>query len=551
MILERNEPLKRFAFLSKNKFSILSFIYFAVLSYLLRQSLNESLLDKSLFCNISLAILNSVIILGLTGLVSRTGKLSYLFILILSLIITVDMTHYCAFSSVISLGGVSSILETNGNESADAIKLFFPIALPILIVTYIIMLLATRELRSQHKVIQKSVIGIIVSFVFVASFFYVMMDGYRGRLLQDFKTSALLATQRHLGALTPLVINTNVCAVTYLNEMYKFRADVSKEKSLPAGISLLANAEIPNTVFVVIGESAFRDHHSLYGYDLPTTPFLDSLSRTTNMSFYTAVSPAAITRDALRIVLSFASPSDGAPFSNNKNLVTMANDAGYTSYWISNQNKVGVNDSYVGLISSYTNESTFFNYRKDDLELVDMVNDLYDANKKQIFFIHLKGSHLDYDSKFDEIDNADILIPAGRESEGNYDKSLHHTDRVLKTIYNTVFAKDTTSSKLLYYFSDHGEIINSGHGFRESDKLMDQFRIPFITIYQNPLNNQDSIAARYMNSNILNSCNFSYIFSESIGYSVTESVVERAKKEGLNYLHVDGGVYPFDESKIK
>lgn len=533
-------------FLKKYKFSIATFVLFFVFAFLLR-----NVQEKSLVYNLVLAFFNAITVFGIVGLISCIRKIAVIRIILvvfLSLIVTIDMTHLFGYGSVLSVGGVASSFETNSKTVSHVLSSLISIAIPILLVTITLIILSTRELKSVKKLALKCISSIVVSILIVCSLFYVMTKGHRGRFLEDLKASPILAVQIQIGFRLPLVVNNNLCVMSYFYEMHKFRSEIAKPKSLLDGISFSKDSiDIPNTVFVILGESSLPTHYSLYGYDLPTTPFLDSLSSVNKLNYYNTVAPAPITREALSLSLTFASPLDKEPLSANKNIVMMANDAGYTSYWLSNQNKVGMYDSYIGLIASYAGTSAFYNYQLDDLDLVHVVDSLYNPNEKQIFFIHMKGSHLSYHDKYDEIDVAKLKIPKGREDKGDYDLSIHHTDRLLGSLYNTFFAKDTTASRLLYYFSDHGEIVNVGHGFQNSN--MDQFMIPFIVIPQNFALQPDSIVHKYMNKGLFNLTNFSHVFSESVGYKVSDSAVKKAQNEGLYFVHVDGKVEQFQQTK--
>lgn len=72
----------------------------------------------------------------------------------------------------------------------------------------------------------------------------------------------------------------------------------------------------------------------------------------------------------------------------------------------------------------------------------------------------------------------DVESIEGDDVVVDYNRTIHHTDRVLEALYNTV--KDDKSS-VIAYFSDHGEIIGKGHGFL--DEGTEWFEIQMITIY--------------------------------------------------------------------
>lgn len=495
------------------------------------------------------AALNAIIILSLLNLISHIKRVAIIFVLLLAIIISIEATLAIAFSSQVTLGLFSSIIETNKHEALGAIRMYAGIAIPLIIVTSIVLYPPYRELKSRKPYLLASILFIIAGFGICYSSVYLLMDeSQRRKVPEELRISPLMHFHSVLGVRLPLLTNVGFASVIYCQEMYRFRTELAQPKTLPQEISFFTTSNSPNTIFVVMGESSLQTHYSLYGYDLPTTPFLDSLKNADRLSYYNAVSPASITRDALGLSLSFATPLDRQPLVDNKNAVALANDAGYESYWISNQDKIGMHDSYIGLIASYADTSCFFNFQKDDLELIPIVEKLYNPKIKQIFFIHLKGSHLEYKEKYDKADCR--VLTNDLNTTLDYDRSIHHTDRVIGLLYNTIVNKldpKTASSSLVFYFSDHGEIINKGHGFLDKD--MDQFMIPFVVIPYNNTIDTNRIIDKYFVDGRLNATNFNYILSEVMGYKISEKEIEKAKNDGLYYYHVDGKTYLFNDIK--
>lgn len=118
---------------------------------------------------------------------------------------------------------------------------------------------------------------------------------------------------------------------------------LERPRTIPVGVELEDKSEsLYEKVFFVMGESSTASHYSLYGYDRPTTPFLDSLSSIENspLKYYDAVAPACITTNAIRQILSFANPLNMDDFYKYKWITELANDVGYETIWISNQETV-------------------------------------------------------------------------------------------------------------------------------------------------------------------------------------------------------------------
>lgn len=523
----------------KYRFTILSFLYFGILAFWMRGGLP----DSRFFFNLIYAVLNAVILQSLIILISKIPKFSWVFAFVLSLLVTADITHKLVYGTLLTLGGISSMFESNTSEARDFFLLYIKDWLPAILLTASIIMLSVHEARSitirKKYIVSFLVIALSLNF---ASIFLSRGEDERATAYEEFNTAPDLFIQTSMSVRIPLGMNSFISTLSYWNEMRKFREEATLPKLLMPGLSYSQKNVSPQTIFLVIGESSLRTHYSLYGYDLPTTPFLDSLNTAGNLLYYNAFSVAPITREALRMSLSFASPLDVAPFTKNENVVTMANLAGYESHWVSNQDKVGMHDSFIGLLASYAKTSKFYHFEKDDIQLLKDVSEQYDSSKKQIFFIHLKGSHIDYSDKYDRTDQDDFKEVPGREITLDYDRSIHHTDRVLSQLDHLVksSAKDSVSSVIVYY-SDHGEVINKGHGIMKKES--DQFKIPFLIIPYSQKRYISQKMEHFLDNGIFNSNSISYFMSFLLGYDIDEQLLRRSQNEALYYYHVDGRSY--------
>lgn len=525
--------------LQKHRFAILSFIYFFLLSYWLRVSLPEG----RILYNLLYSFLNAIVLFTLVILISKIPKVSLLFTLILSVFISADITHRLIYGTILTIGGISSMFETNSAEAGDFLGLYLKECILPFILTFTIIILATSELKKHTTKSIYVISSLLMALVLLmSSIMMARSEEEKVRSWEEFNISPSLFIQANISPRAPLGVNSIITSFTYWNEMRKFRKEAATPKTLVQGISYSTNNSAPQTIFLVIGESAVQTHYSLYGYKIPTTPFLDSMKMSDNLFYYQALSVAPITREALRMTLSFASPLDFTPFLKNENIVTMANMAGYDSYWISNQDKVGMHDSFVGLLASYAKESRFYRFEKDDLGLLNDVKERLNPSKKQIFFIHLKGSHLDYRDKYDNTDIKALEDYSDTNKNIDYDRSIHHTDRVLSELnYLLQTEQNDSISSVMIYYSDHGEIINKGHGIMNEG--IEQFKIPFVIIPYNTRIDISQAIAPYLINGIFNSNSISYLMALILGYKIDSNLEQKARNEAEYHYHVDGKNY--------
>lgn len=535
--------LKILKFLCSYKYTLICSFYLGGICYLFDKNFLTSFYGL-------LIILNIVSILIIINILGRI-KYTFFATLIFSFFVAFDAYFAYTYHNPIFLGGLASIFETNLSEAKEALgQVVFPATI-IFLLSFFLIYMSQKELKKSQLLLKKSIILLTVYLIIIIPVSYFFIISKVERLRQEFSANPILTLQRLSLQTLPLVYNDWLTFIAYRQEMSKFHKYGKEKRVLPNGIYLNKNNLSPEKIFLIIGESSWRKHYSLYGYSVVTTPFLDSLNKEKNVDFkyYDAISPAPITREALRIVLSFSTQFTIQPFFREKNIVELANDAGYETIWISNQDQIGMFESYVGFISSgateqYFPESQVRNKKNHDLVLLNILKKNYNKKKKQFFVIHLMGSHILYNERYDSAD-----MKAIKKSEDfftiDYDRSIHQTDRVLRGVNNLM---KNSSSSLMIYFSDHGEKIWKGHGFMEDGTP--QFEIPYITVNKSNFD-IDNVILKYINKNtqLLNSSCSIYVLAEALGYHVPDKYKKQAIYEGRYIFHVDSQVYPY--SKIQ
>lgn len=556
MGIGKNYLAKCLNFLKQNKYSVLCFCFFFILALYSRLNFmgqyhfwSHPDVSGSLLFSILLAIISASVQLALLYILSQIRYVGIVLIAVMGLVLVLDASFVAHWGTIVTPGIIGSIFETNAAEASNMVQDYLLFGIPFLILTSFILFCAYRELRVKKRYFLRSSLVIVGGLVFSCISVMISIDkDNRVRLISDMNVSFVLTLQSYLYERLPLQFNSAVSIIAYTQEMVKFRMDLHKTKVLYPGIEYTLQEEDYQTLFVIIGESSNREHYSLYGYPILTTPFLDSLNAKELLMKWNGISPACATRDAIRLALTFSSPFNDLPQADNKNILAMANDAGYETYWISNQDKLGMHDSYIGMIASHAKHSEFFNYQKKDIDLSAIAEEYYQPQKKQMFFIHQRGSHSPYSLGYDE-DDANYLVDLGNDqSIVDYDRTIYHNDRTIEQLYTQVKQKSEGSKALILYFSDHGEIVSRGHGLFEQD--IQQFLVPFIIIPINDsLKKTENIAVKYQTKDLLNTNSTPFILSELMGYSVDTTNVIQARKDGEYYYSLDRKAMPIDDLK--
>ena len=270
----------------------------------------------------------------------------------------------------------------------------------------------------------------------------------------------------------------------------------------------------PLKVVVILGESARADLMSAYGYERPTTPWLDSISKNGNevVLFNDVCSSGPNTIMSSQRIFTFWNNTPNKAWYNHPDLTNVLAHAGYYTQWITQQNPQNM----------YAIERLFANsahklykthrytslYKIKDSSLSAMAYDeallpalhRYDSqhathvnNKNNVFtMVHLMGSHQNYSERyppafdfFKAKDMKECLTEDAKQQKAAYLNSLRYTDHLLEKMIKHY----SSQRALVFYFSDHGEMIDEpqqpgyfGHGTNVDHPTID---IPFF-VYASP-----------------------------------------------------------------
>lgn len=266
----------------------------------------------------------------------------------------------------------------------------------------------------------------------------------------------------------------------YLMMMRK--AETSHDRNVEALQVGTAANRIPGTVIVVIGESATRDHMKAFQSDhlTDTTPWLSS--RSVDSGFYVfpnAYSNYTVTAQALSMYLSGMNQYNGEKPEQTVTITDVANKAGYSSYWISNQapsagNLMEALAEKASVKTEWTNPTG-----GPDEHILPFLKKI-SGKENNFIVIHLEGSHDRYNMRYPS-DYELVTTEGHNEKENTYDTSIRYNDDVLKKIYE--YARDNMNLQAMVYCSDHGEDMVKFHSGGEFTWPM--VRVP-MWIYLSP-----------------------------------------------------------------
>ena len=252
------------------------------------------------------------------------------------------------------------------------------------------------------------------------------------------------------------------------------------EKEMSRVITLAEQVEVEKqeamddslNVIVVIGESYIREHAALYGYPLPTTPFLSQEQKAGRLFvFKDMVSPYNQTTRSIRNLLSCNSLGDGEDWSSAPPFTAVYKKNGYHVAMYDNQKNFDMGFVFAYSLNTYlyhprmmeacyheTNDKTF----EYDGELVASYQPRQEAKKLVMF--HLLGQHVSFQHRYPEAFerfNEDSLAfrqeswltEDMREEIAHYDNAALYNDYVMQQIIGLYDEENT----VVVFLSDHGE----------------------------------------------------------------------------------------------
>lgn len=274
----------------------------------------------------------------------------------------------------------------------------------------------------------------------------------------------------------------------YFEEYYNLvqlrekRKNVSFDAKQEMSLNTVKQAHV-----LVIGESLARNHMSVYGYPRKTTPRLDTANNI--LVYKNVISPTTQTRSSIVRMLTPAFGINTERFYEEGSIITAMREAGFQTYWISNQGRYGISDTETSALADDAHAAIFVNTdwkakSPDEKVITPLINLLAKNEEKLFFVVHLLGSHFDYSkrvpdpSRFALRDNYTNheLNPTQIKRVNDYDASVKYADLIIDSLIHTIQQSNYKLSSLTYV-SDHGEDV-----YDDANKLLGHGS-PIVTKY--------------------------------------------------------------------
>lgn len=267
---------------------------------------------------------------------------------------------------------------------------------------------------------------------------------------------------------------------------YKIAERQRNREEIPLPDAQIADST-RSAVVLVIGESARRDHFSLYGYERRTNPLLEE---TPNLKAYKANSAATYTIGGVKAILDHKASDKLYEILPNYLFRAGVDVIWRTSNWGEPPLHIEKHYDVPALRERYPDCP---NPGYDELLAYGIADEIRASRSPKVLVIlHTSTSHgPSYETRYPPV--FEQFTPVNHEVEmsksvqqevfNSYDNSILYTDWILSGIINSLETLDGWKTCMMFV-SDHGESLGEGnlymHGVPISIAPKEQYEIPFI-----------------------------------------------------------------------
>ena len=387
-----------------------------------------------------------------------------------------QIIYYALYKSCINENGMEMILETNYNEIIEYIK-SMPLLLNLIVFLSSIIIAITacianyQALQITNPLSSLKLIVVTIIALFLSTYLWKKKHGVfiRTAIIEFyFDIKEYLAT----------------------NMLYKRNM---QERTKELQVTQLAENSKPQTIMLVIGESASRDYMKCFNkdYTYDTTPWLSKISADEHFTLFpNAFSILPHTVTAVSNAMTEINQYNDKKFYESCSIIDIAHAAGYKVHWYSNQGHLGCADTPVTLIA---NTADVAKWTKQELNQVQYDESLLaylpevDKTKNNFLVVHLKGNHFNFLNRYPE-SFTKFGTPGKYDLEVNYANSIAYTDYILESLFT--YAKKNLNLQAMLYFSDHATIPDK----RRSPNFegLASVRIPMFTYFSDEYTKNNS-----------------------------------------------------------
>ncbi|MFR0454087.1 sulfatase-like hydrolase/transferase [Escherichia coli] len=359
------------------------------------------------------------------------------FVLLTAADMSISLYSWCTFGTTFNDGFAISVLQSDPDEVVKMLGMYIPYLCAF---AFLSLLFLAVIIKYDVSLPTKKVTGILLLIVISGSLFSACQFAYKDAKNKKAFSPYILASR--FATYTPF-FNLNYFALA----AKEHQRLLSIANTVPYFQLSVRDTGI-DTYVLIVGESVRVDNMSLYGYTRSTTPQVEAQRKQIKL-FNQAISGAPYT--ALSVPLSLTADSVLSHDIHNypDNIINMANQAGFQTFWLSSQSAFRQNGTAVTSIAMRAMETVYVR-GFDELLLPHLSQALQqNTQQKKLFVLHLNGSHEPACSAYPQ---SSAVFQPQDDQDACYDNSIHYTDSLLGQVFELL--KDRRASVM--YFADHG-----------------------------------------------------------------------------------------------
>ncbi|SMF26499.1 MULTISPECIES: phosphoethanolamine transferase CptA [unclassified Pseudomonas] len=408
----------------------------------------------------------------------------------------VGLSYFGIYRQEFSQSVIFVMFESNTAEAGEYFSQYFSLWLGLALLLYtVVAVLLYKRVRPVTLTLRSRIPVVVL--LLVANLVYPF---YKQMVTQErnFADAAEKVQQRMEPAVPWQLL---VGYKQYRQQLNNMQELLAQNAALPPLQNLRnSSGDAPRTLVLVLGESTTREHMHLYGYPRDTTPNLDALAASDKglTVFSNVVSPRPYTIEVMQQILTFGDEQHPDRFLTDPSLINLMKQAGYKTFWITNQQTMTKRNTMLTTFSQQTDVPVYLNNQRnqnasqyDEVVLDPFEKALQDPAPNKFIIIHLLGTHMDYRYRYPNAfqhfsDRQGVpakLSPSEVETYNFYDNAVRYNDHVVSSLIKRYSA--TTPNGFLLYLSDHGEdVYSSGDhdrlGRNEGAPTRPMYTIPFL-----------------------------------------------------------------------
>lgn len=359
------------------------------------------------------------------------------FVLLTAADMSISLYSWCTFGTTFNDGFAISVLQSDPDEVVKMLGMYIPYLCAF---AFLSLLFLAVIIKYDVSLPTKKVTGILLLIVISGSLFSACQFAYKDAKNKKAFSPYILASR--FATYTPF-FNLNYFALA----AKEHQRLLSIANTVPYFQLSVRDTGI-DTYVLIVGESVRVDNMSLYGYTRSTTPQVEAQRKQIKL-FNQAISGAPYT--ALSVPLSLTADSVLSHDIHNypDNIINMANQAGFQTFWLSSQSAFRQNGTAVTSIAMRAMETVYVR-GFDELLLPHLSQALQqNTQQKKLIVLHFNGSHEPACSAYPQ---SSAVFQPQDDQDACYDNSIHYTDSLLGQVFELL--KDRRASVM--YFADHG-----------------------------------------------------------------------------------------------